>query len=85
MHVQCMYGVYTEYIHEQVLRVCAYRDSLSMIGSEVAINCLCSVHSCATCWCQDNELANSHCKACQYCRMAEVMEQLDAASDELLD
>jgi hypothetical protein len=56
-----------------------------MDGAKVAFNCLCSVRSCATCWCPDNELANGHRGACQYRRMAEVMEQLDAARDELLD
>ena len=80
-----MYPAYTEYIHGQVRRVRAYLDSLSMDGAEVAVNCLCSVRSCATCWCPDNELANGHRGACQYRRMAEVMEQLDAARDDLLD
>jgi hypothetical protein len=28
---------------------------------------------------------HSHHRECQYCRMAEVMEQLDAVLDELLD
>ena len=56
-----------------------------MDGAEVAVNCLCSVRSCATCWCPDNELANAHRGECQYRRMAEVMEELDAARDELLE
>ena len=56
-----------------------------MDGAEVAVNCLCSVRSCATCWCPDNELANAHCSECQYRIMAEVMEELDAARDELLE
>ncbi len=37
------------------------------------------------CWCPDNALADAHQGACEYCRFAEVMEQLDAARDELLD
>ena len=56
-----------------------------MDGAEVAVNCLCSARSCATCWCPDSELADGHREECQYRRMAEVMEQLDAARDELLD
>ena len=56
-----------------------------MDGAEVASNCLCSVRSCATCWCPDSELADAHRGECHYRRMAEVMEQLDAARDELLD
>ena len=56
-----------------------------MDGAEVATNCLCSVRSCATCWCPDSDLADAHRGECQYRRMAEVMEQLDAARDELLD
>ncbi len=56
-----------------------------MDGAEVAVNCLCSARSCATCWCPDSELADGHRGECDYCRMAEVMEQLDAARDELLD
>jgi hypothetical protein len=56
-----------------------------MDGAEVATNCLCSVRSCATCWCPDSELADGHRGECQYSRMAEVMEQLDAARDELLN
>ena len=63
----------------------AYLDLLSMDGAEVAINCLCSVRSCPTCWCPDDELADGHRRSCRYRRMAEVMEQLDAARDELLD
>ena len=56
-----------------------------MDGAEVAVNCLCSARSCATCWCPDSELADGHRGECDYRRMAEVMEQLDAARDELLD
>ncbi len=69
----------------QVCRSRAYLDSLSMDGAKVAVNCLCSVRSCATCWCPDNELADAHRGACKYRKMAEVMEQLDAARDQLLD
>ena len=56
-----------------------------MDGAEVAVNCLCSARSFATCWCPDSELADGHRGECQYRRMAEVMEQLDAARDELFD
>ena len=63
----------------------AYLDSLSMDGAEVTVNCLCSVSSCATCWYPDNELADAHCGACKYRRMAEAMAQLDAERDALLD
>ena len=56
-----------------------------MDGAEVAINCLCSARSCATCWCPDSELSDGHREECDYLRMAEVMEQLDAARDDLLD
>ena len=56
-----------------------------MDGAEVAVNCLCSVRSCATCGCPDNELADGHRGECKYRRMAEVMGELDAARDELLD
>ena len=49
-----------------------------MDGAEVAVNCLCSARSCATCWCHDSELADGHRGECEYRRMAEVMEQLDA-------
>jgi hypothetical protein len=58
-----------------------------MDGAEVAVNCLCSARSCATCWpgCPDSELADGHRGECDYRRMAEVMEQLDAARDALLD
>ena len=56
-----------------------------MDGAEVAVNCLCSVRSCATCWCQDSELADGHQEECEYRRMAEVMEQLDAERDNFLD
>ena len=62
-----------------------YLDSLSMDGAEVAVNCLCSVHSCATCWCPHNELADAHRGACKYRRMAEVMAQLEAERDALLE
>ena len=62
-----------------------YLDSLSIDGAEVAVNCLCSVRSCATCWCPDNELADAHHGACKYHRMVEVMAQLDAERDALLD
>jgi hypothetical protein len=61
----------------------AYLDSLSMDGAEVAVNCL--FCSCATCWCPDSELADAHCGACKYRRMAEVMAELDAERDVLLD
>ena len=80
-----IYSVYTPIHFFQVRRFRAYLDSLSMDGAEVATNCLCSVRSCATCWCPDPELADGHRGECQYSRMAEVMEQLDAARDELLD
>ena len=53
--------------------------------AEVVVNCLCSTRSCATCWCPDNELADAHCGECQCRKMAEVMEELDAARDQLLD
>ena len=43
-----------------------------MDGAEVASNCLCSVRSCATCWCPDSELADAHRGECHYRRMAEV-------------
>ena len=76
---------YTEPHYCQVRRVRAYLDSLSMDGAEVAINCLCSARSCATCWCPDSELADAHRGECAYRRMAEVMEELDAARDQLLD
>jgi hypothetical protein len=56
-----------------------------MAGAEIAINCLCSARSCATCWCPDSELADEHRGECAYSRMAEVMEELDAARDQLLD
>jgi hypothetical protein len=56
-----------------------------MDGTEVAVNCLCCARSCATCWCPDSELADGHRGECDYRRMAEVMEQLDAARDKLLD
>ena len=63
----------------------AYLDSLSMDGAEVAVNCLCSTRSCATCWCPDEEFADAHRGERQYRRMAEVMEELDAARDHLLN
>ena len=66
-------------------RAQAYLDSLGMDGAEVAINCLCSVSSCATCWCPDNKFACGHRGECKYIKMAEVMAELDAARDELLD
>ncbi len=69
----------------QVRRSRAYLDSLSMDGAEVAVNCLCSVRSCATCWCPDSELADAHRGECKYRKMAEVMAQLDAQRDVLLD
>ncbi len=69
----------------QVCRSRAYLDSLSMDGAEVAVNCLRSVCSCATCWCPDSELADAHHWACKYRRMAEVMAELDAERDVLLD
>jgi hypothetical protein len=56
-----------------------------MDGAEVAINCLCSARSCATCWCPDSELADAHRGECAYRRMAEVMAELDAARDQLRD
>ncbi len=36
-------------------------------------------------WHPDSELADGHRGECHYCRMAEVMEQLDAARVDLLD
>ena len=77
--------VYTDIYYFQARRMRAYLDSLSMDGAEVAVNCLCSARSCATCWCPDSELADGHRGECHYRRMAEVMEQLDAARDDLLD
>ena len=56
-----------------------------MDGAEVAVNCLCSARSCATCWCPDSEMADGHRDQCQFRRMAEVMEELDAVRDALLD
>jgi hypothetical protein len=67
----------------QVQRTRAYLDSLSMDSAEVAVNCLCSVRSCSTCWCP--ELANAHRGECEYRRMTAVMEELDAEWDRLLD
>ena len=83
--IYCGIQVYTEIYTSQVRRCRAYLDSLSMDGAEVAVNCLCSARSCPTCWCPDSELANGHRGECHYRRMAEVMEQLDAARDDLLD
>jgi hypothetical protein len=79
---------YTDIYCLQVRRTRAYLDSLSMDGVEVAVNCLCSARSCATCWCPDDDLANAHRGECEYRRMAAVMEELDAArdtGDRLLD
>ncbi len=78
---------YTETHYCQVLRARAYPslDSLSMDGAELAIYCMRSARSCATCWCPDSELADAHRGECAYRRMAEVMEELDAARDQLLD
>jgi hypothetical protein len=56
-----MYLVCTNAQSWQVLLCSAYLDSLSMDGAEVAVNCLCSARSCATCWCPDSELADGHC------------------------
>ncbi len=56
-----------------------------MDGAEVAVNCLCSVRSCATCWCPDSELADAHRGEFKYGKMAEVMAQLDAQRDVLLE
>ncbi len=56
-----------------------------MDGAKVAVDCLCSVLSCVTCWFPNNELADAHRGECKYCKMIEVMEQLNAASDQLLD
>ncbi len=56
-----------------------------MDGAEVSVTCLCSTRSCATCWCPDSELADGHRGECQYRGMTEVMEQVDAARNELLD
>jgi hypothetical protein len=56
-----------------------------MDGAEVAVNCICSALSCSTHWCLDSELADGHILECYYRRMAEMMEQLDAARNELLD
>ncbi len=56
-----------------------------MDDAQVAVNCLCSVQSCATCWCPDSELSDGHSRECHYCRMTELMEQLQVACDELLD
>ena len=56
-----------------------------MDGAEVAVNCLCSVCSCATCWCPDSELADARHRECKYHKMTEGMAQLDAERDVLLD
>ena len=77
--------VHTHIYYFQARRMRAYLDSLSMDGAEVAVYCLCSARSCATCWCPDSELADGHRGECHYRRMAEVMEELDAARDVLLD
>ena len=50
----------------QVRRSSTYLDSLSMDGAEVAVKCLCSVCSYATCWCPNSELADAHCRECKY-------------------
>ena len=82
MYTPCIY-ILTDGL--QVRKSRAYLDSLSMDGAEVAVNCLCSVRSCATCWCPDSELPDAHRGACKYRRMADVMAQLDAERDVLLD
>jgi hypothetical protein len=59
-----------------------------MDGAEVAVNCLCSVRSCATCWCPDSELADHQrhtAGSASTAKMAEVMAQLDTQRDVLLD
>ncbi len=76
---------YTDTYCLQVRRIRAYLDSLSVNGAEVAVNCLCSVRSCATCWCPDDELANAHRGECEYRRMAGVMEELGGSRDKLLN
>jgi hypothetical protein len=81
----CMYLLCTKTLNWQVLLCRAYLDSLSMDGAEVAVNCLCSARSCATCWCPDSELADGHSGECKYRRMVEMMEQLGAARYKLLD
>ncbi len=48
-----------------------------MDGAEVAVNSLCLARPCATCGCP--------CDQCQCRRMAEVIEELDAVRDALLD
>ena len=83
--IYCAIQSYTDIYFLQMRRTRAYLDSLSMDGAEVAVNCLCSVRSCATCWCPDDELADAHRGECEYRRMAEVMEKLDAERDRLLD
>ena len=83
--IYCDVHSYTETCFLQVRRTRAYLDSLSMDGAEVAVNCLCSVRSCATCWCPDDALADAHRGECEYRRMAAVMEELDAERDRLLD
>jgi hypothetical protein len=83
--IYCAIQSYTGTYFLQVRRTRAYLDSLSMDGAEVAVNCLCSVRSFATCWCPDDELANAHRGECEYRRMAAVMEELDAERDRLLD
>ena len=55
-----------------------------MDGAEVAINCAWNVRSCPTCWCADDDLARTD-KTYKSRRVADVLSQLDAARDELLD
>ena len=83
--IYCDIQSYTDTCFLQVRRTRAYLESISMDGAEVAVNCLCSVRSCATCWCPDDELADAHRGECKYRRMAAVMEELDAERDRLLD
>jgi hypothetical protein len=83
--IYCDVQSYIDTYFLQVRHTRAYLDSLSMDGAEVAVNCLCSVRSCATCWCPDDEQANAHRGECEYRRMAAVMEELDAERDRLLD
>jgi hypothetical protein len=88
MYVLSLYQyilVCTSYVLRYCICRCCDLDSLSMDGAEVAVNCLCSARSCATCCCPDSELADGLRGECHYRRMAEVMEQLDDARDDLLD
>ncbi len=55
--------VYTKIYTFQVRRCRAYLDSLSMDGAEFAVNCLCSAHSCPTCWCPDSDMAKADKRA----------------------